>query len=203
MAKKLVYGVGDNDVPGFSKSWKYEFWKGGLRRGYSKKFLLNHATYIGVTFHPDWLKSSNFDNSIIHNHYVPGYCLDKDILIRGNKEYSEVACRYVPQYLNKLLLDRGAARGLMLGVSENGKGFRARCWQFQANGTYKRACLGTFDTPEQAHAAWQRGKIVAIENAIARYKTEPMPLREIIAALELRIQTLRDDIKNGCETKKL
>ncbi|WP_333850162.1 hypothetical protein [Leclercia sp.] len=203
MSKKLVCGIGINDIPDFSKTREGKNWYGVMNRGYSSKLKTKQPTYANVTVHPDWWCSSNFKNSAIHNHYVPGYSLDKDILMPGNTEYSEMACRYVPQYLNNLLLDRGNARGSMLGVTENGKGFQARCCQLQANGKYKRVCLGTFEKPEHAHAAWQAAKIVAIEKTIARYKTEPMPLREIIAALKLRIRKLKNDIRKKRITVKL
>jgi len=204
MSKKKVYGIGINDVLGFSKTREGKNWCQVMRRGYCPKLKMRRPTYANVTVHPDWLIASNFKNSKIHDHYIPGYCLDKDILVPGNKQYSETACRYVPQYVNNVLLDRGKYRGILpLGVSMHGKGFQAHCSQMQINGKPKSVAFGTFKTPELAHREWQTAKIVAIEKVIARYKTEPMPLREIIAALKLRIRKLKNDIRNKCITVKL
>ncbi|QGU14732.1 hypothetical protein GNG27_08700 [Leclercia sp. 119287] len=203
-SKKLVCGVGINDVPGFSKTRQGKNWYSVITRAYSEMFKSRQPTYENVTVHPDWLTGSNFKNSNIHDHYVPGYCLDKDILVPGNKEYSEAACRYVPQYVNNLLLDRGNDRGLLpVGVTRHGKGFQAHCSQLQQNDKSKKVSLGTFSTPELAHREWQRGKIKAIVLVIEKYKTEPMPLREIIAALKLRIRKLKNDIRKKRITIKL
>ncbi len=180
----------------------YNAWLHLLNRAYSEKYHQSHPTYIGVTVCDEWLLFSRFANWFTKN-YIGDYDLDKDLLKQNNKQYSPDACRYVPQYVNKVLLDCGNARGSMLGVSGNGKGFRARCRQLQANGTYKQIALGSFDRPEQAHAAWQRGKIKAIELVIEKYQKEPCWYPEIVDALNNRIQVLRNDIKNGCETKKL
>ncbi|QFH49348.1 hypothetical protein [Leclercia adecarboxylata] len=130
--------------------------------------------------------------------------MDKDILVPGNKQYSEAACRYVPQYVNNVLVDRGNDRGLLpLGVTRHGKGFQAPCSQRQQDDESKKVSLGTFSTPELAHRDWQRGKIKAIVLVIEKFKTEPMPLREIIAALKLRIRKLKNDIRAKCLTVKL
>jgi len=203
-SKKLVCGVGINDVQGFSKTREGKNWYSVVTRAYSEVFKSRQPTYENVTVHPDWLTGSNFKNSKIHDHYVPGYCLDKDILVPGNKQYSEAACRYVPHYVNNVLIDRGNSRGDQpLGVSTHGKGFRANCRQLQQDGKSNKVYLGTFSTPELAHREWQRGKIKAIEIVIEIYKTEPMPLREIIAALKLRIRKLKNDIRKKRITDKL
>lgn len=221
MNVKYVCGVGINDikkaevikylvqVEGYMTevalklySIMYNAWLNLLNRSYSEKHHQLYPTYIGVEVCDEWLLFSNFVKWFTKN-YIGDYQLDKDLLKQNNKQYSPDACRYVPQYVNKVLLDSGNVRGSMLGVGENGKGFQAQCNQLQGDGTYKRVYLGTYDKPKKAHAAWQAAKIVAIEKTIARYKTEPMPLREIIAALKLRIRKLKNDIRKKRKTVKL
>ncbi len=180
----------------------YNAWKNLLNRAYSEKCHQSYPTYIGVTVCDEWLFFSNFAKWFTKN-YIGDYDLDKDLLKQNNKQYSPHVCRYVPNYVNKVLLDRGNARGSMLGVCESGKGFKAQCNQLQGDGTYKRVYLGTYDKPEQAHAAWQRGKIEAIKKVIEKYQKDPHWYPEIVDALNNRIQVLRNDIQNGCETKKL
>lgn len=83
--------------------------------------------------------------------------LDKDLLVRGNKVYSPETCIFVPHRVNCLLTTRLAGRGsLPLGVYFEGKvgRFRANC---QIN-TGKPKFLGYYDSPEEAHKAWQLAK---------------------------------------------
>lgn len=40
----------------------------------------------------------------------PGFQLDKDILLKGNKEYGKKTCCFVPQRLNALILNSKATR---------------------------------------------------------------------------------------------
>lgn len=181
----------------------YKAWLNLLNRAYSEKYHQSHPTYIGVTVCDEWLSFSRFTKWFTKN-YIGNYQLDKDLLKQNNKQYSPDACRYVPQYVNNVLLDRGNDRGLLpLGVTRHGKGFQAHCSQLQQDGKSKKVSLGTFSTPELAHREWQRGKIKAIEIVIEKYKTEPMPLREIIAALKLRIRKLKNDIRAKSITVKL
>jgi len=181
----------------------YKAWLNLLNRAYSEKYHQSHPTYIGVTVCDEWLSFSRFTKWFTKN-YIGNYQLDKDLLKQNNKQYSPDACRYVPQYVNNVLLDRGNDRGLLpLGVTRHGKGFQAHCSQLQQDGKSKKVSLGTFSTPKLAHHEWQRGKIKAIELVIEKYQKEPRWYPEIVDALNNRIQVLRNDIKNGCETKKL
>jgi hypothetical protein len=83
--------------------------------------------------------------------YREGFQLDKDILVPGNKIYSPESCRYVPPYINSLLLDCGASRGeLPLGIDRNRTAFRAAC----SNRQGKRVSRN-FGTVEDA-VAWYK-----------------------------------------------
>lgn len=205
MSKKLIYGIGYNDIDGVYKLYykEYTIWKSLLKRAYSEKYHQSNPTYKDVTVESEWLVLSNFI-SWLQSNYVHEYSLDKDLLIQGNKKYSPNTCRYVPQYVNNVLLDCGASRGtLPIGVTSRGKRYRSNCNQIQTDGITKSVHLGYFETLEKAHAAWQRGKIEAIELVIEKYQKEPRWYPEIVDALNNRIQMLRNDIQNSCETKKL
>lgn len=207
MSKDKVYGIGINDVPNGSVEYPTAYWSWvhKLERGYSPNFHKKSPTYKGVSVHVDWWYFSTYLKWWLVNS-VTGYDADKDILVPGNQVYSSATVRYVPPYLNALLTDRRNARGACpLGVDfhRQSKKYRARCNQMQVNGTSKLVHLGYFKTEELAHEAWQKGKIVAIENAIKLYRNEPMPLREIIAALKLRIRKLKNDIRKKRITVKL
>lgn len=86
---------------------------------------------------------------------VSGYEVDKDILVKGNKEYSKDFCVLVPHQLNKFLTFTNSRRGSYpLGVSimRDGK-FQARI-SIDANQIH----LGTYSTPEQAEEIYRRAK---------------------------------------------
>ncbi len=90
--------------------------------------------------------------------------LDKDLLTRGNKTYSEGTCLFVPHRVNCLLTTRAGFRGeYPLGVyfeQKVGK-FRANCQQQ----TKVPKFLGYFEDPYQAHKEWQLEKYKQILNA--------------------------------------
>jgi len=181
----------------------YNAWLNLLNRCYSTNVHKKRPTYIGVVVCDEWLLFSKFVKWFAKN-YIGDYQLDKDLLKPNNQQYSPDACRYVPTYVNSLLLDCGASRGVLpIGVSMKGKKYRSNCSQIQTDGNTKSVHLGCFESPKKAHAAWQRGKIKAIELVIEKYQKEPRWYPEIVDALNNRIQVLRNDIQNGCETKKL
>lgn len=106
---------------------------------------------MGCSVDSRWRKLSNFKKWYDKNH-IPGYELDKDILVPGNTVYGPDTCCYVPQELNKLFTDSAAARGKYpQGVSlfkVSGK-FHA-----QINYYGKVQHIGYFDNPEDAHKSW-------------------------------------------------
>ena len=95
---KLVYGFGTNDSPAPVRVNgktipSYKRWQNTLQRCYCPKFLALNPTYVGCSVHEDWLLFSNFQRFFDKN-YIQGYQLDKDLLIHGNREYSEGVCVY-------------------------------------------------------------------------------------------------------------
>lgn len=179
----------------------YNDWEGAIRRGCSSELKQKRPTYKYVAVCSEWLLFSNFRDWWVDNS-VRGWQLDKDILQKGNLVYSPESCVYVPNYINSLLTDSAAARGeCRLGIyfDKHANKFKS---QVSLNG--KRKHLGLFHTPEQAHKAWQIGKIGAIKDAINKYTEEANFLGvfdvRIVNALNERISTLEDDIANGRET---
>lgn len=179
----------------------YRSWKSTIERGYSQKYKERFPTYQNVTVCDEWLLFSNFRSWWIENN-VAGWHLDKDLLVKGNIIYSPDTCVYVPNYLNKLLLDHAAARGnYPLGVyrTDKLKPYRSQC---SVGGEKKR--LGYFPTPQEAHRTWQIAKINSIEEAITRYTEDANNLgvfdQRVVAALEERIFILQDDVDNGRQT---
>ncbi len=160
---KLVYGVGINDKKYPAKingknTKQYELWKNMLKRCYSEKSKIENPTYAGCTVSENFKNFSYFyewvQNQIGFN--ADGFQLDKDIIHRGNKIYSENACVFVHQEINLFFTDCRATRGeLLVGVSfDKARGkYQAQC---RVNG--KKKHLGYFTTSQEAYAAYKRFK---------------------------------------------
>ena len=89
--------------------------------------------------------------------------LDKDLIVRGNKTYSEDLCLFVPHRVNCILTTRAGSRGeYPLGVyfeQKAGK-FRANCQQQ----TKIPKFLGYFEDAYEAHKEWQLEKYRQVLN---------------------------------------
>ena len=103
---KLVWGVGVNDL-GYRTQVKedvtknggkrireivflckyYTAWIGMLKRCYSKKYLESYPTYFGTSVCSEWLSATAFKKWMEKQDWH-GKCLDKDIIVPGNKLYS-------------------------------------------------------------------------------------------------------------------
>lgn len=170
--KKLIYGVAENDLEdhitqkveyycGEGSKLKnkkrvvwycviYNKWYGMLTRCYKKSELERHPTYENKYVCDDWLKFSKFKAWMETQDY-DGKDLDKDLLFEGNTIYSPETCVFIPQELNKFLLEKTAQRELPFGVSYHKKKGK---YIAQTGGVQ----MGTFDDPYSAHEAWALGK---------------------------------------------
>jgi hypothetical protein len=107
-------------------------------------------------------------------------CLDKDILLSGNKHYSPELCAFVPKWLNSFISnmkqkDRG---GLPMGVQQYGNRFIAR---FGCRGT--EIYLGSFKDAQSAHVEYMATRKVEVAKRIDTYSKMPGAIAEIAAAL--------------------
>ena len=163
----MICGVGINDVPGAWELPLYRVWGSMLRRCYSPKEQAQKPTYKGCSVCKPWHKFSTFLRWA-ESRWTPGLHLDKDILTHGNKIYSPSACAFVTPTLKSLLNDCKASRGKWpIGVAPNRSGFQAQC---RIDGELKR--LGTFATPEEAHAVYVAFKSKLIRR-VATEQTDP------------------------------
>ena len=196
---KLVWGVGVNDLgyrvhvreevtkDGGKKIWKpvfkckhYTVWASMLKRCYSKQYLESKPSYIGTSVCSEWLYASEFKKWMEKQDW-DGKCLDKDIIVRGNKLYSPETCAFVLPATNSFVIASDASRGdYPVGVSlykPTGE-YRARC-----SNTFTREDehLGLFLTPQEAHEAWRKRK-QEIAQLVANTESDP----RIVAALKKR-----------------
>lgn len=150
--KGLVCGIGINDVPCARKTVPYNKWKSMLERCYIPSVQSKHPTYIGCSVCDEWLTFSNFLDWF-NEHYVEGYVIDKDILIKGNKVYSPQTCCFVPPEINGLIVK--ARKAKCFTRQQWGKCIR----YYSSLNTHKgRLSLGCFTTPEEAFYAYKSAK---------------------------------------------
>lgn len=149
------YPVSVNSV----QTKEYELWNGMLERCCSDKLKKRRPTYRGCKvsdnfksyeYFYEWCHSQiGFDNQ--------GWQLDKDLLIKGNKVYSESTCVFIPQEINKVLIKRENMRGEhLIGVcwSKTNKAFVAQVGKNKG----KRGHLGFFNTEIEAFNAYKKAK---------------------------------------------
>ena len=149
---------------------EYQVWKGMLERCYSHKFQAKKPTYKGCTvsdsfkYYPyfkEWCnKQIGFDQV--------GWHLDKDILSKGNKVYSEDTCCFVPQEINSLLVRSNATRGKYpLGVS-----YLTRLGMFEASVSFggRNKRIGRFYNAQEAFYAYKEVKESHIKEVANKWK---------------------------------
>lgn len=194
--RKLVFGVGVNDVPYRAMGDPiYIVWQHMLRRCYCPNYLAKKPTYIGCSVAPEWLTFSNFRDWMLRQPWQ-GNHLDKDLLFPGNRVYSPEACVFVSRMTNSVLIDRGNDRGeYPLGVHLNKK-LNLFVGQVSTFGT--NTYLGCFSNRMDAHAAWQREKAKIIREVAAQQGDWRVEI-----ALLARADQLDNDRLLGLETIKL
>lgn len=174
-----VYGVGI--LGGSSTSYEsrnikeYHLWSDMLERCYSDKRQQKQPTYIGCTVSENFKNFSYFkfwcSKQIGFNLYK--WTLDKDILFKGNKFYSEDTCVFVPQEINKLFTKTNALRGSYpIGVNyhKRDKNFVA-----QINKYGKKKMLGNFKNVEDAFLAYKWTKEAYIKEVANKWKDQIDP----------------------------
>ena len=177
-----VYGVGITGTKYQPKingvnTKEYELWTGMLKRCYSDTCQKKHPTYIGCEVSNNFLyyeyfyewcrKQVGFGNDGNGNLFH----LDKDLLIRGNKVYSESTCVFLPQEINSLLVKCTASRGKhLIGVCwhKRDKAFVAQVHKNKGMSEH----LGYFKTELEAFNAYKQAKESFVKEQANNWKSE-------------------------------
>lgn len=167
-------GVGEYKASENGKTTKaYYTWHAMLQRCYDSKLHMEYPTYSNCEVCDEWLNFQNFAAWYEENYYEiedKVMCLDKDILVKGNKMYSPDTCVFVPQEINLLFTKCDAARGeLPIGVriktNRRTNKFEAQC---KVHG--KKKHIGYYSSPEEASAAYKEFKEELIKSIADEYK---------------------------------
>ena len=171
-----VYGVGIIGAKypvseGGRDTKEYTLWKNMLKRCYSDAYKKKRPTYEccevsdnfkNYEYFYEWChKQIGFNNK--------GWHLDKDLLTKGNKVYSENSCVFIPAEINTLLIKCTASRGEnLIGVywDKKGKAFVAMVNKNKGRSEY----LGYFKTETEAFNAYKKAKEAFIKEQAEKWK---------------------------------
>ena len=187
-------GVGEHKIRENGKPTKaYRYWYSMLERGFSEEFKKNFPTYKDVIVNPECFCFQDFGEWFDNNYYeIEGetMCLDKDILIKGNKEYSFDTMIFVPHRINSLFTKSDVARGncpIGVGYHKRDKVYQAYC-SILIDGEKKLKHLGRYNTSEEAFLVYKEFKEAYIKEIADEYKGRiPNRLYEAMYAWEVEI----------------
>ena len=156
---------------------EYRVWAGMLERCYSEKSHRYNPTYNGCTvsdnfkYYPyfkEWCEKQVGFGCLDENEN--SWCLDKDILVKGNKTYSEDVCVFVPNEINCLFTKADRVRGKYpVGVyyRKDIKRFVSHIHQKSSN-----INLGHYDCPNEAFLVYKKAKEDYIKEIANKWKDQ-------------------------------
>ena len=150
---------------------EYEIWCSMLKRCYNDTYQKKNPTYIGCKvsdkfkiyeYFYDWCNQQiGFSNK--------DWQLDKDLLAKGNKIYSESTCVFIPREINSLLVKSTASRGKhLIGVCwcKRDRAFIARVRKNKGRSEH----LGLFKTELEAFNAYKQAKESFVKEQAEKWK---------------------------------
>lgn len=148
---------------------EYNLWRSMLARCYNANFHIKNHSYKGCSVSENF-KSYEYFYEWCHRQIgfgKTGWHLDKDLLFKGNKVYSEDTCVFLPSEINGALIhnensNRSLPTSVVMNTSNN---FYSR---FSINGFTQY--IGTFDTPEEAFLAYKQAKEQYLQHLAYKYE---------------------------------
>lgn len=173
---KEVCGVGyfgDGIHKGRCK--KYSTWNKMITRCVNKNNSNRYSWYKDCKIVQEWYNYQNFADWYEENYYECGdeiMCLDKDILVKGNRIYSPNTSIFVPNRINILFTKSDKCRGdYPIGVHKVGNRFTSQC-SVVVNNQKKQNPIGSFGTPNEAFNAYKQFKESYIKQVANEYKAK-------------------------------
>lgn len=166
MNRRLICGVGVNDIYGSKNDRSYNTWCHMIKRCYmkSKKFNAYKDCYVC----DEWKIFSNFKKFYDENCHDSTFHLDKDIIFQGNKEYSPQTCVFVPMEINECIKSEWSNnKTLPLGVTKTKYGkYRSRCRIEKGEG---ETHIGVYENEKEAFYAYREFKKKRLKEMAEKY----------------------------------
>lgn len=178
-------GVGEYN----SKEHKvaYAKWRAMLQRCINPMADKSTESYVECEVCNEWMNFQNFAKWYYENEYPCNnepLCVDKDILIHGNKIYSPDTCILVPQRINLLFIKELKRRGdLPIGVQKHTNGGYTSLLSTYEGKKY----LGYFYDTNLAFATYKKAKEKYIKEVADSYKNI-IPQKVYEAIINYRIE---------------
>ena len=150
---------------------EYDLWHSMLTRCYSDVYKKKRPTYEGCKVSNNF-KSYEYFYEWCHKQVGfgnQGWHLDKDLLVKGNKVYSEDSCVFIPVEINLVLTKRTASRGEhLIGVywHKRNKAFVGMVSKNKGKSEH----LGYFATEIQAFNAYKVAKESFVKEQAEKWK---------------------------------
>ena len=192
--KSPICGVGINDYEDViyingQMIQSYRIWCGIIYRCYDSNFHKKHPSYSHCGVCDEWKYFSNF-KGWFDEHYIEGWDIDKDLLLKGNKVYSPETCCFLPPEINCMLTKSDRKRGKYpIGVT-----FRIPRNKFRAQMSImvqekkKKIHLGHFDSPQEAFQAYKIAKEAYLREVSEKWK-DKLDKRAFEALYNYKIET--------------
>ena len=176
--KPSFYGVGVVGEAFVKNDPMYNTWMCMLNRCYGATHTKKNSPYKDCSvsenfkYYPyfkEWCnKQIGFDSK---DEKGRSFALDKDILVKGNKIYSEDTCCFVPMEINGLQFSSSIRGGdYPIGVSYDAKNDKYKA-QMSGKGASK-TFIGRYATPEEAFQAYKQAKEAYIKEVANKWKDQ-------------------------------
>lgn len=150
-----------------AESLVYDVWVNMLSRCYDDYTQSQQPAYIGCSVDERWHSLEVFAHWYLNHPFRgEGFHLDKDLLVKGNRVYSEEVCTLIPPEVNAALSIKPSPKsGLPIGVNKIDNGYVARLCTGET-----REYLGYYKTPEEAHEVYVKAKEDYIRRLAEKWK---------------------------------
>lgn len=175
-----VYTTGVQDIRGYLVRGQphpkdYSVWNGIRQRCYNENIRKKNPAYQECTMSENFLLFSYFKDWYHKQigHDQEGWDLDKDILVKGNKIYSEDTCCFVPKEINCALATSINRRG------DKPQGVIWNCTKTRYRARIQRGdkweSLGTYSTTKEAFYVYKPIKEAHIKALANKWKDQIDP----------------------------
>lgn len=166
----------------------YAKWRAMLQRCINPMADKSTESYVECEVCDEWMNFQNFAKWYYENEYSccnEPLCVDKDILIHGNKLYSPDTCILVPQRINLLFIKELKRRGdLPIGVQKHANGGYTSLLSTHEGKKY----LGYFYDSTLAFSTYKKEKEKYIREVADSYKNIiPQNIYEAIVNYRIEI----------------